>query len=238
MKKLLLCLLVVLCCVGCRTSAPPPAPVAPAIETGNAAATNLESMTVALVKQRHGEWRAYCSGVWVGANEVITAYHCVADAETGEIDSTIFVAQKKDEVGEKIERAAIASVAKTDLPHDVALVHVPLHMWPHLIAPMTANPVKGEAVQNMGQSLGRLTWSYSTGVVAAVRELDLSGDGDGLDPKMQWVQTTASVSPGNSGGGLFDFEGNLLGVCSRGPEAGQNLNLFVHVKYVRALIRN
>lgn len=47
------------------------------------------------------------------------------------------------------------------------------------------------------------------------------------------IQTTAPVSPGNSGGGLFNERGELLGVASfivlgRGV---QNLNFFVPISF-------
>jgi S1-C subfamily serine protease len=42
------------------------------------------------------------------------------------------------------------------------------------------------------------------------------------------IQTSAAVSPGSSGGGLFDDRGNLLGITTLGSKAGwQNLNFAV-----------
>jgi S1-C subfamily serine protease len=54
---------------------------------------------------------------------------------------------------------------------------------------------------------------------------------------MWWIQATAPISPGNSGGGLFDAEGDLVGVCSRAAGGrAQALNFWVHVMYVQALL--
>jgi S1-C subfamily serine protease len=42
------------------------------------------------------------------------------------------------------------------------------------------------------------------------------------------VQTDAPLSPGNSGGGLFDESGNLIGITTLASRAGvQNLNFAV-----------
>lgn len=233
MKHLLLLLLALL--TGCASfTTPPKSTPADVADTKTAQVADLESKTVALVKMPEDEWRAYCSGVWVSQHEIVTAFHCVHDEDTDTVASDVFYAAYDDVGPKKIEQGHFALVAKTDPAHDLALLSVPMPMS-HGIAAVDRDPYKGESVANMGQSLSLLTWSYSTGVVASVRRLDLSEDG--LDPALVWVQSTAPTSPGNSGGGLFDESGNLLGICSRGFTYGQNLNLFIHVAHVRALLK-
>jgi S1-C subfamily serine protease len=57
--------------------------------------------------------------------------------------------------------------------------------------------------------------------------------GDGLisglrtTGRLQLVQTTAPVSPGSSGGGLFDRAGNLIGITTLLVKESQNLNFAV-----------
>jgi S1-C subfamily serine protease len=82
----------------------------------------------------------------------------------------------------------------------------------------------------MGHPLG-LFWSYSRGQVAAIR---FRAFGD--EEAMSWVQATAPVSPGNSGGGLFDEDGSLIGICHGVLTKGQSLNLFVHPDYIRKFL--
>ena len=41
------------------------------------------------------------------------------------------------------------------------------------------------------------------------------------------VQTTAPVSPGSSGGGLFDERGNLIGITTSQITSAQNLNFAI-----------
>ncbi len=43
----------------------------------------------------------------------------------------------------------------------------------------------------------------------------------------RYLQTTAAISPGSSGGGLFDARGNLLGITSYTLKDSQNLNFAI-----------
>jgi S1-C subfamily serine protease len=101
------------------------------------------------------------------------------------------------------------------------------------VAHVSLGPIHaGTFAQTMGHSLG-LWWSYSSGDVAAVRYGDLGG------PSMVWIQATTPISPGNSGCGLFDEDGDLIGIASRAVvrRGAENLNFFVHAQYADALVR-
>lgn len=66
-------------------------------------------------------------------------------------------------------------------------------------------PRVGDAVFAVGNPLGYEA-SYTAGVVSAVRT---TGAGAGT---MRVLQVQASVNPGNSGGGLYDQDGRLIGL--------------------------
>lgn len=72
----------------------------------------------------------------------------------------------------------------------------------------------GEKVVAIGSPRG-LSNTVSEGIVSAIRELD-------SDTKL--IQTTAPVSPGSSGGGLFNEDAKLIGITSFLHIGGQNLN--------------
>ena len=75
----------------------------------------------------------------------------------------------------------------------------------------------GERVFAIGTPVG-LDLTLTEGIVSGLRNVG----GRNL------VQTDAPVSPGNSGGGLFDESGNLIGITTLGSRAGlQNLNFAV-----------
>jgi serine protease Do len=55
----------------------------------------------------------------------------------------------------------------------------------------------------------------------------LSGLRRGDSGQLMFVQTTAPISPGSSGGGLFDAEGRLIGITTLTRREAQNINLVV-----------
>jgi len=78
----------------------------------------------------------------------------------------------------------------------------------------------GVRVYAMGAPRG-LDLSISDGIIAQLR--------GGLPP---FIQTTAAISPGSSGGGLFDGEGRLVGLTTLYVEGGQNLNFAIPVEWI------
>ena len=76
--------------------------------------------------------------------------------------------------------------------------------------------VVGERVYTIGTPSG-LENSLGEGVVSGLRD----------DEGIQYVQTTAPISPGSSGGGLFDASGNLIGITTFILEDAQNLNFAI-----------
>jgi S1-C subfamily serine protease len=194
------------------------------------ATEDLAQKTVALVETQGTEARAFCSGVWVGQESFLTAAHCVEDQSTGDPVSYMVPNDLRPAEGD-IAAVRIGDLSALDKDHDLALVRARVAPE-HVIARVAQHVVVGQAVQTMGHPLG-LWWSYSTGVVSALRALE-SVEGK----PAWWVQTTAPLSPGNSGGGLFDEAGDLLGVCHASLRRGQNVNLFVHLSYIDAFLKS
>jgi hypothetical protein len=83
----------------------------------------------------------------------------------------------------------------------------------------------GKAVYALGSPLG-LKASISEGVIASIRE----DDGHKL------IQFTAPISPGSSGGGLFNNSGALIGITTSSHSGGQNINFAIPVDYARVLV--
>ena len=85
----------------------------------------------------------------------------------------------------------------------------------------------GERVISIGNPLG-LEHTLSDGLVSQRRTY----------VGRQWIQTTAPISPGNSGGPLFNMKGAVIGITTAmvGPGFAQNLNLAVPVNAVKALV--
>ena len=84
----------------------------------------------------------------------------------------------------------------------------------------------GEQVIAIGNPHG-LSNSVSEGIISGKREFEKG---------VQILQTTAPVSPGSSGGGLFDMNGKLIGITSFLFRGGQNLNFAYPTEYITPLI--
>ena len=88
-----------------------------------------------------------------------------------------------------------------------------------------SNVKTGETVYAIGSSLG-LEGSLSDGIVStAEREVDGN----------VYIQTTAPISHGNSGGPLLDKDGYVVGITSASFVDGQNLNLAIPIAEVNGI---
>ncbi len=74
----------------------------------------------------------------------------------------------------------------------------------------------GEKVYTIGNPSG-LTSTLAEGIISGLR----------TQRGVRYVQTSAPISPGSSGGGLFDERGNLLGITSFKIEDAENLNFAI-----------
>ena len=67
----------------------------------------------------------------------------------------------------------------------------------------------GNDVLAIGNPLGQLGGTVTEGIISALeREVTIGG------VKMTLLQTSAAVNPGNSGGGLFNMAGELIGIVN------------------------
>lgn len=83
----------------------------------------------------------------------------------------------------------------------------------------------GEEVFAIGAPLG-LELTMSNGIVSSFRQLPIG----------RVIQTTAPISPGSSGGGLFDRSGQLIGITTSQMRQGQNLNFAVPAEWIAQIV--
>ncbi|WP_197443295.1 trypsin-like peptidase domain-containing protein [Lignipirellula cremea] len=130
---------------------------------------------------------------------------------------------------------------------DLALLVVAKNPEGVVPLPLAARPPdKGDKVFAFGAPLG-LEGSVSDGIVSATRtgsELQrMLADGDrdpyrkemGYDLDADWIQTSAPVSSGNSGGPLVNEAGQVVGVNTFKLLRGENLNFAVLAAHVSSL---
>ena len=102
-----------------------------------------------------------------------------------------------------------ATLVGTDLRNDLAIIKIEAEgLTPATLGDSDMLTV-GEDVIAIGNPLGELRGTATSGIVSAVRR---SVNVEGTN--MELIQTDAAISPGNSGGGLFNASGKLIGIVN------------------------
>ena len=166
-----------------------------------------------------------------GSGVVVTNYHVVEGAHW----ATVVLADKTE--------LAVKGVVLYASGKDLALLKVDpgaRHLSTLPIA--QRDPAKGEKVYAFGAPMG-LSGSVSDGLVASIRQGTDDPDTREMvevmrfDPDVRLIQTTAPISPGNSGGPLVNSYGEVVGVNTLGTWfIAQNLNFAVSAAHVRELM--
>jgi hypothetical protein len=117
-------------------------------------------------------------------------------------------------------------VRAVDERRDLAVLQVAAFGLPTVPLGDSDSLQPGQRVLVVGNPLGVLEGSVSTGVVSGVREMD----------GYKVVQTDASVNPGNSGGPMVDDGGRVIGVVTFKLVNAENLNFAVPINYVRGML--
>lgn len=107
--------------------------------------------------------------------------------------------------GEEYSAELIGRDSKTDL----AVLKIPATGMQPAVFGNSDELLAGELVVAIGNPLGRLGGSVTEGILSAPsRNIEIDGE------IMTLLQTSAAVNPGNSGGGLFNGYGELIGVIN------------------------
>jgi len=137
------------------------------------------------------------SGVIIAENGlIITNHHVISGA-------TKIVARLSN--GEEY----VATVAGSDAESDIALLKIDATGLAFAGIGNSDALTVGQEIIVIGNPLGELGGSVTNGIVSALdREVVVEGE------IMNLLQTNAAVNPGNSGGGLFNLAGELVGVVN------------------------
>ncbi len=187
------------------------------------------SIVVVLTLDAGGRKTGQGSGVVVGKNEVVTNCHVVSNART------IAVRQAADVRGRETYRMKAELVARNE-QRDLCFLSVKELSVPPAAPPVTFAAARsvsiGEEVYAIGAPRG-LDLSLSRGIVSQLR-------GDYGKKSAPIIQTDAAVSPGSSGGGLFNENGELLGITTFKFSGGasEGLSFALPVEWVKDLVFN
>lgn len=89
---------------------------------------------------------------------------------------------------------------------------------------------EGDFVMAMGAPWG-LSRSVSQGIISCTRRF-LKGQSQ----YSLWLQSDASISPGNSGGPLVDTKGDIIGITTLGATSGGDMGFAVPVETVKIIV--
>lgn len=130
-----------------------------------------------------------------------------------------------DAIDEEVaqDKVWIGVVEKFDKELDLATVKPLGETSSHRIAKIIQEPINaGQLLHIVGHTVG-ITWSYSRGYVANSRKIE--GPNAVV---INTIQASAPVWKGNSGGGAFDSDGHLVGICSWIDTRAPNISFFIH----------
>jgi tetratricopeptide (TPR) repeat protein len=174
----------------------------PELTAGQIAKRTFPSVVVLVAEDRSGD--AYLgSGFFVDDDVIATNYHVIKGA-------TKIVARR---VGQK--HVYQASILSTDEEKDLALLKLEGALARPLTLAKSNRIAVGDVVYVAGNPEG-LEGTFSQGIVSALRGKD-------------YVQITAPISHGSSGGPVLNSRGEVIGVAAGAIEEGQNLNFAIPV---------
>lgn len=170
------------------------------------------SSLIAVVRAEGARGTAQGSGVLLGDGRIVTNLHVIEDA--ARVTVTL--------QGKALSAVVVARAARS---RDLALLEVPKDVLRGRAQLRRSSDLAvGERVFAIGNPRG-LELSMSDGLVSALRK----------ESGGSVIQTSAAISPGSSGGGLFDARGRLVGITTKSVVDGQNLNFAHPVEWIEDL---
>lgn len=163
-------------------------------------------ITTETVKSGFGGYSQYVvsgagSGVIISTGGyIITNNHVIGDASN-------IIVRLTD--GSEYEAVLIGTDSKTDIAV-ISITPEEGREFTSAVIGTSSSLRLGQTVIAIGNPLGELGGTVTDGIISSLaREVAMEGTGN-----MTLLQTNAAVSPGNSGGGLFDLYGRLIGVVN------------------------
>ncbi len=174
-----------------------------------------------MVVPKSSSTHAVGSGVIIDKNgTIVTNYHVISGASVIEV---LFAKSKK-----KVR----AKIVGTDLKTDIALLSVK-DAGP--ITPLDLGDSDslrvGDVVIAIGNPFG-YAHTVTTGIISA------KGRVIGTGPYDDFLQTDASIHPGNSGGPLLDTRGRLIGINTAVAAEGSGIGFAIPVNMVKTIVRD
>jgi S1-C subfamily serine protease len=146
---------------------------------------------------------------------IVTNYHVIANGNVAVVkfaDDSVF---------------PVDGVLAADKGRDLAVIKIHGKSFRTLVLGNSDGVQIGDEVVAIGNPLG-LELTVSNGILSGVRTVDAE--------KGKFLQVTAPISHGSSGGPLFNMAGEVVGITSGFLEGGENLNFAIPSNDVKRLI--
>lgn len=180
-------------------------PALPAVDLFKAVSPSIYLIVAAKDEQALKRMKSVYEGSAVAITPTLALTNCHIVARR----KTIILVQKKEE--------DLGTVVASDPKTDRCIIETRrLRMHPVRGVRRYADLNVGEKAYTVGNPSG-LEATLGEGLVSGLRERD----------GVRYVQTSAPISPGSSGGGLFDERGNLLGITAFKLVDAENLNFAI-----------
>src|SRR5215510_1683429 len=177
---------------------------------------SLPSVVTVLSFDGDGKQFGIGSGFIVRENGlIVTCYHVIQNASAVEVSNK--------EIGSYRVKGAVA----VDREMDIAVLKIAAEDLPTVPLGDSSRVKLGQGVVAIGNPKG-LTGTISAGLISQIREKD----------DFTWLQTSAPVYPGNSGGPLLNKQGEVIGVVAARVDDGPTLGLALPINYVRKTLQN
>ena len=165
--------------------------------------------------------------IFTGDGYVLTNYHVIESSNS--ISVTLYDGKSYDAV-----------LIGYDESSDIAVLKIDAEGLTPVVLGDSDNLNVGDSVVAIGNPLGELTFSLTSGAVSALnREITLSNS-----VTMNLIQTDCAINSGNSGGALFNLYGEVIGITNAkysGSGSGasiDNIGFAIPINHVRGIVES
>lgn len=160
---------------------------------------------------------------------VLTNYHVIESSDT--ITVSTYDGKSYD-----------ATLVGYDASNDIAVLKINAEDLTPVVLGDSDQLHVGDGVIAIGNPLGELTFSLTSGAVSALnREVTLSGN-----VTMDLIQTDCAINSGNSGGALFNMYGEVIGITNAkysgsgmsGTASIDNIGFAIPINHVKSIVES
>lgn len=159
---------------------------------------------------------------------ILTNRHVVSDSNAS---YSVVTKDKKTYEVQKVERDAV---------HDVAILKIDATGLPTLELGDSDSLKVGQKVIAIGNALGQFDNTVTTGVVSGLGRLVTASSGSFGSSEVldNTIQTDAALNPGNSGGPLLNYSGQVVGINVAVTQGAENIGFSIPINLIKPVLEN